>query len=42
MDLFGEASYTTGLSDTGETSALNASAGLKVTFKNSSGFLSPF
>ncbi len=32
VDLFGEASYATGLSNAGETSALSASAGLKVTF----------
>ena len=32
VDLFGEASYATGLSNAGETSTLSASAGLKVTF----------
>ncbi|NOD45569.1 autotransporter outer membrane beta-barrel domain-containing protein, partial [Roseobacter sp. HKCCD7328] len=32
VDLFGEASYATGLSNAGDTSALSASAGLKVVF----------
>ena len=32
VDLFGEASYATGLSNAGETSTLSASAGLKVVF----------
>ena len=32
VDLFGEASYATGLSNAGETSALSANAGLKVMF----------
>ena len=32
VDLFGEASYATGLSNAGETSTLSASAGLKITF----------
>ncbi|MFG5382675.1 autotransporter outer membrane beta-barrel domain-containing protein, partial [Yoonia sp. R2-816] len=32
VDLFGEASYATGLSNAGDTSAISASAGLKVVF----------
>ncbi|WP_299085347.1 autotransporter outer membrane beta-barrel domain-containing protein [uncultured Ruegeria sp.] len=32
VDLFGEASYATGLSNAGDTSALSANAGLKVVF----------
>ncbi|WP_299775682.1 autotransporter outer membrane beta-barrel domain-containing protein, partial [uncultured Tateyamaria sp.] len=32
VDFFGEASYATGLSNAGDTSALSASAGIKVMF----------
>ena len=32
VDLFGEASYATGLSNAGDVSALSASAGIKVMF----------
>ncbi|MFG5379820.1 autotransporter outer membrane beta-barrel domain-containing protein [Yoonia sp. R2-816] len=32
VDLFGEAAYATGLSNAGDTSALSANAGFKVTF----------
>ena len=32
VDLFGEASYPTGLSNAGDTSALSANAGIKVVF----------